>query len=100
MFGRCGFHHGRTSTFSSVGGTSTVWCIQPYHAGGMVEAYDTVHNTWHILPSMPHQRHGLAVGVVDKRLYAVSGDGQSAGNGIAESDVNYNEALKLDEVLK
>jgi hypothetical protein len=49
---------------------------------------------------MPHQRHGLAVGVVDNRLYTVSGDGQSAGNGIAESDVNYNEALKLDEVLK
>jgi N-acetylneuraminic acid mutarotase len=65
-----------------------------------VEAYDTAHNTWQILPSMPHQRHGLAVGVVDKRLYAVSGDGQSAGNGMAETDVNYNEALKLDEVLK
>jgi hypothetical protein len=30
----------------------------------------------------------------------VSGDGQSAGNGITESDVNYNEALKLDEVIK
>jgi N-acetylneuraminic acid mutarotase len=65
-----------------------------------VEAYNTATNTWNILPSMPHQRHGLAVGVVGTRLYAVSGDGQSAGNGIVESDVNYNEALKLDEVLK
>ena len=27
-------------------------------------------------------------------------DAQSAGNGIADSDVNFNEALKLDEVLK
>jgi N-acetylneuraminic acid mutarotase len=65
-----------------------------------VEAYNTATNTWQILPSMPHQRHGLAVGVVGNRLYAVSGDGQSAGNGIADSDVPYNEALKLDEVLK
>jgi len=65
-----------------------------------VEAYNTANNTWQILPSMPHQRHGLAVGVVGNRLYAVSGDGQSAGNGIHESDVPYNEALKLDEVLK
>jgi N-acetylneuraminic acid mutarotase len=65
-----------------------------------VEAYDTAHNTWQILPSMPHQRHGLAVGVVGNRLYAVSGDAQSAGNGIADSDVNFNEALKLEEVLK
>jgi hypothetical protein len=65
-----------------------------------VEAYDTATNTWQILPSMPHPRHGLAVGVVGNRLYTVSGDGQSAGNGITESDVNYNEALKLDEVIK
>jgi N-acetylneuraminic acid mutarotase len=65
-----------------------------------VEAYDTAHNTWQILPSMPHQRHGLAVGVVGNRLYAVSGDAQSAGNGIKDSDVDFNEALKLDEVLK
>lgn len=65
-----------------------------------VEAYNTANNTWQILPSMPHQRHGLAVGVVGNRLYTVSGDGQSAGNGIHESDVPYNEALKLDEVLK
>jgi len=49
---------------------------------------------------MPHQRHGLAVGVVGNRLYAVSGDAQSAGNGIKDSDVDFNEALKLDEVLK
>jgi N-acetylneuraminic acid mutarotase len=65
-----------------------------------VEAYNTTTNTWQILPSMPHQRHGLAVGVVGNRLYAVSGTAQSAGNGIADPDVNYNEALKLDEVLK
>jgi len=43
-----------------------------------VEAFDTATNTWQILPSMPHPRHGLAVGVVGTRLYTVSGDGQSA----------------------
>ena len=36
--GRCGFHHGRGATFSSVGGTSTVWCSQPCH-DGTVESY-------------------------------------------------------------
>jgi N-acetylneuraminic acid mutarotase len=80
------------------GGEGQNW--QALSAFKAVEAYNTATNTWQILPSMPHQRHGLAVGVVDNRLYTVSGDGQSAGNGIAESDVNYNEALKLDEVLK
>jgi len=65
-----------------------------------VEAYSTATNTWQILPSMPHPRHGLAVSVVGNRLYTVSGDGQSAGSGIAHSAVDFNEALKLDEVLK
>src|SRR5215471_7971346 len=41
------------------------------------EVYDPALNTWNILPSMPHPRHGVAVGVVGNRLYAVSGDGQS-----------------------
>ena len=65
-----------------------------------VEAYDTVKNTWQILPSMPHPRHGLAVGVIGNRLYAVSGDGQSAGNGIDHSAVPFNEILQVDLVLK
>lgn len=54
--------------------------------------YDPAINRWQIMPSMPHARHGLGVGVIDDRLYAVSGDGQSAGSGIAESDVGFNEA--------
>src|SRR5262249_8884253 len=65
-----------------------------------VEAYNTATNTWQILPSMPHQRHGLAVGVVGNRLYAGSGDGRAAGNGIKDWDVDFNEALELDKVLK
>jgi len=65
-----------------------------------VEAFDTATNTWQILPSMPHPRHGLAVGAIGNRLYAVSGDGQSAGNGIEHSAVPYNEILQIDLVLK
>lgn len=65
-----------------------------------VEAYDTKLNSWQILPSMPHPRHGLAVGVVGNRLYAVSGDGQSAASGIEHSAVPFNEALQLDLVLR
>jgi len=45
-------------------------------------------------------RHGLAVGAIGNRLYAVSGDGQSAGNGIEHSAVPYNEILQMDLVLK
>jgi N-acetylneuraminic acid mutarotase len=65
-----------------------------------VEAYDTVLNRWQVLPSMPHQRHGLAAAVIGNRFYTVSGDAQSAGNGIEHSAVAYNEILQLDLVLK
>ena len=53
-----------------------------------------------ILPSMPRPRHGLAVGAIGNRLYTVSGDGQSAGNGIEHSAVPFNEILQVDLVLK
>ena len=49
---------------------------------------------------MPHQRHGLAVGVVGDRFYTVSGDAQSAGSGIPHAAVPFNEALQLDLVVK
>ena len=65
-----------------------------------VEAYDTALNRWQILPSMLHPRHGLAAGVIGNRFYAVSGDGQSAGNGIEHSAVAFNEILQIDAVLK
>ena len=65
-----------------------------------VEAYDPVLNRWQILPSMPRPRHGLAVGAIGNRLYTVSGDGQSAGNGIDHSAVPFNEILQVDLVLK
>jgi N-acetylneuraminic acid mutarotase len=65
-----------------------------------VEAYDPALNRWQVLPSMPHPRHGLAVGAIGNRLYTVSGDGQSAGSGIDHSAVAYNEILQVDLVLK
>jgi N-acetylneuraminic acid mutarotase len=65
-----------------------------------VEAYDPALNRWQILPSMPRPRHGLAVGAIGNRLYTVSGDGQSAGNGIEHSAVPFNEVLQVDLVLK
>jgi N-acetylneuraminic acid mutarotase len=65
-----------------------------------VEAYDPALNRWQVLPSMPHPRHGLAVGAIGNRLYTVSGDGQSAGSGVGHSAVAFNEVLALDLVLK
>jgi hypothetical protein len=65
-----------------------------------VEVYDPAVNRWQILPSMPHPRHGLAIGVIGNRLCTVSGDGQSAASGIEHSAVNFNEALQLDLVVK
>jgi N-acetylneuraminic acid mutarotase len=65
-----------------------------------VEAYDTANNQWQVLPSMPHQRHGLAAAVIGNRFYTVSGDAQSAGNGIEHSAVPFNEILQVDMVLK
>jgi non-specific serine/threonine protein kinase len=64
-----------------------------------VEAFNPAVNRWQILPSMAHPRHGLAVGVVGNRLYAVSGAAQSAGSG-AHADVPFTEALQLDLVIK
>jgi N-acetylneuraminic acid mutarotase len=65
-----------------------------------VEAYDTSLNRWQVLPSMPHPRHGLAAGIIGNRFFTVSGDGQSAGNGIEHSAVPFNEILQVDLVLK
>lgn len=65
-----------------------------------VEVYDPALNRWQLLPSMPHQRHGMAIGVIGDRFYAVSGDAQSAASGIAHPSVDFNEALQLDLVLK
>jgi N-acetylneuraminic acid mutarotase len=65
-----------------------------------VEAFDTALNRWVVLPSMPRQRHGLAAAVIGNRFYAVSGDAQSASNGIEHSAVAVNEILQLDLVIK
>jgi N-acetylneuraminic acid mutarotase len=65
-----------------------------------VEAYDTALNRWQILPSMPHQRHGIGAGAIGNRFYTVSGDAQSAGNGLEHSAVPFNEILQVDLVLK
>jgi N-acetylneuraminic acid mutarotase len=65
-----------------------------------VEAFDPVLNRWQVLPSMPHPRHGIAAGAIGNRFYTVSGDGQSAGNGIDHSAVPFNEVLQVDLVLK
>jgi len=53
-----------------------------YHA---FEAYDPATNTWTIMPPMAIGRHGVAGGVIGNRFYAISGDVQSSGTGIAVS---------------
>src|SRR5262249_51841353 len=65
-----------------------------------VEAFDATLNRWHVLPSMARQRHGLAVGVVGNRLYAVSGEAQAAGHGLEHASLAAHEALALDMVIK
>ena len=49
------------------------------------EAYDPATNTWSILPPMAIARHGVASAVIGNRFYAVSGDVQSSGTGVAVS---------------
>ncbi|MGE0474533.1 MAG: Kelch repeat-containing protein, partial [Nitrospirales bacterium] len=43
------------------------------------EAYDPKTNRWHLLPNMRFPRHGLAVGVVNEKIYAVSGANLAGG---------------------
>ena|SRR5581483_6735966 len=49
------------------------------------EAYDPATNTWSPLPPMATPRHGVAGAVIVNRFYAVSGDVQSPGTGVAVS---------------
>src|SRR4029077_15005252 len=44
-----------------------------------VEAYEPATSSWTTLPSMPMPRHGVAGGVIGKRLHLVSGMLTSAG---------------------
>jgi N-acetylneuraminic acid mutarotase len=65
-----------------------------------VEAYEPATNRWHIMPSMPNPRHGLAGAVLGDRLHLVSGDAQSAGSGAPNAHVDFHHALRLDLVGK
>ena len=49
------------------------------------ETYDPATNTWTTLPPMATPRHGVAGAVIGNRFYAVSGDVQSSGTGVAVS---------------
>src|SRR5262249_33994269 len=54
------------------------------------EAYDPKTNAWERLPPMPTPRHGLAVGEVGGKMYAISGSNVAGGGGPHEG-VNVNE---------
>lgn len=54
------------------------------------EAYDPKSNSWTRLPPMPTPRHGLAVGEIGGKMYAVSGSNVAGGGGPHEG-VNVNE---------
>jgi N-acetylneuraminic acid mutarotase len=54
------------------------------------EAYDPKTNSWQRLPPMPTPRHGLAVGEIEGKMYAVSGSNVAGGGGPHEG-VNVNE---------
>lgn len=57
------------------------------------EAYDPKTNTWERLDPMPTPRHGVAVGEVGGKLYAVSGSNVAGGGGPHEG-VNVNEVYE------
>ena len=54
------------------------------------EAYDPKTNRWSLLPPMQFPRHGLAVGVVNGKIYAISG-ANVAGGGGTHKDLTYVE---------
>jgi N-acetylneuraminic acid mutarotase len=54
------------------------------------EAFDPKSNSWQRLPPMPTPRHGLAVGEIGGKMYAVSGSNVAGGGGPHEG-VNVNE---------
>ena len=54
------------------------------------EAFDPKRNSWERLPPMPTPRHGLAVGEIGGKMYAVSGSNVAGGGGPHEG-VKENE---------
>ena len=54
------------------------------------EAYDLKTNSWDRLPPMPTPRHGLAVGDIGGKIYAISGSNVAGGGG-PHTGVNVNE---------
>lgn len=54
------------------------------------EAYDPKTNSWERLEPMPTPRHGLAVGEIGGKMYAVSGSNVAGGGG-PHAGVNVNE---------
>jgi N-acetylneuraminic acid mutarotase len=54
------------------------------------EAFDPKSNSWQRLPPMPTPRHGVAVGEIGGRIYAVSGSNVAGGGGPHEG-VKENE---------
>ena len=57
------------------------------------EKYNTVSNTWKAEPPMPTARHGLAVSIIDHRIYAIGGGPQPGG--LKESFSGENEIYIL-----
>jgi len=55
------------------------------------EAFDPKTNSWQRLPPMPTPRHGLAVGEIGGKIYAVSGSNVAGGGGP-------HEGVKVNEV--
>ena len=54
------------------------------------EAFNPKTNSWERLPPMPTPRHGLAVGEIGGKIYAISGSNVAGGGGPHEG-VNVNE---------
>ncbi len=54
------------------------------------EAYDPQANRWHLVPAMRFPRHGFAAGVVNGKLYAISGANVAGGGGV-HKDLTYME---------
>jgi N-acetylneuraminic acid mutarotase len=54
------------------------------------EAFDPRTNSWQRLPPMPTPRHGLAVGEIGGKMYAISGSNVAGGGGPHEG-LNVNE---------
>ena len=82
----CAVLNGRLHVLGGEGYAAGLQGTSNYH-----EVYDPKSNSWAIYPPMPSRRHGFAIGVIDGRIYAITGSDVAGNGGGVATGIQANE---------